>query len=299
VIDLLLSYRHLEKLRSTYTLSLIQQVSPETQRLHTTFNQKGTVTGRLASSQPNLQNIPVKTTNGRLIRRAFCAPEGKTLVFFDYSQIELRLMAHLSQDPFLIKAYQEGADIHKQTAMLVLGLREDEIGPQQRQIAKTVNFGLLYGMSAYGLSQQLQLSPKKAQEFIDIYFEQFPAVRIYMTAMRDFAKEHGYVTTLLGRKIPIRVEGRRGSAEHAWRAAINGPLQGSASDLIKKAMIDVQKIVYDTGAKMLLQVHDELIFESNTETAEQLVLLIKPVMESAMSLDVPLIAQSKIAARWE
>lgn len=300
VIDVILSYRQLEKLRSTYTMSLVQQISPKTGRLHTTFDQKGTITGRLASSQPNLQNIPVKSANGREIRSAFCAPEGKSLVFFDYSQIELRLMAHMSQDPVLLQSYLAGADIHRQTAMLVLGLEDHEIGPEHRQIAKTVNFGLLYGMSAYGLSEQLQISPKKAQQFIDIYFERFPRIKDYMQSMRDFAKEHGYVTTLTGRKIPIKVEARRGGSEHAWRAAINGPLQGTASDLIKKAMIDLQPLLKEIpGTKMLLQVHDELIFECDADKAILLIERVKKVMQEAMRFDVPIIVESKIAQRWE
>lgn len=300
VIELLLSYRHLEKLRSTYTTSLVQQISPQTHRLHTTFDQKGTITGRLASSQPNLQNIPVKTMNGRQIRSAFCAPEGKVLVFFDYSQIELRLMAHMSQDPTLLAAYRQGDDIHRQTAMLILGLSESDVGPEHRQLAKTVNFGLIYGMSAYGLSEQLQISPKKAAEFIDTYFEQFPKIKEYMQAMRDFAKEHGYVRTLLGRKIPIRLGTGRGAGEHAWRAAINGPLQGTASDLIKKAMIDLQPVLqHFEGTRMLLQVHDELIFECPQDKALSLVAAVTPVMEGALELDIPLIVGSKIASRWE
>lgn len=300
VIDVILSYRQLEKLRSTYTLSLVQQISPVTGRLHTTFDQKGTITGRLASSQPNLQNIPVKSANGREIRSAFCAPEGKSLVFFDYSQIELRLMAHMSHDQVLRQAYMEGADIHRQTAMRVLGLQDAEIGPEHRQVAKTVNFGLLYGMSAYGLSEQLQISPKKAQQFIDIYFEEFPRIKDYMQSMRDFAKQHGYVTTLTGRRIPIKVEARRGGSEHAWRAAINGPLQGTASDLIKKAMIELQPVIKAiSGTKMLLQVHDELIFECDTEKAPLLIERVKKVMQEAMVFDVPLIVESKIAQRWE
>lgn len=300
VIEAILAHRHLEKLRSTYTTSLIEQRDLRTGRLHTTFDQKGTVTGRLASSKPNLQNIPVKTANGRLIRQAFCAPEGRTLVFFDYSQIELRLMAHMSQDPCLLEAYRQGADIHIQTAIQVLQLPEHEVGPEQRQVAKTVNFGLLYGMSAYGLSQQLHIPVKEAQKFIDIYFEQFPSVRQYMQSMREFAQQHSYVSTLWGRRIPIRHEGRRGAAEHAWRAAINGPLQGTASDLIKKAMVDLQPVLTGMpGTEMLLQVHDELIFETPLENAASLRDRVVPVMEAAMSLDIPLVVDAKIAPRWE
>lgn len=299
-IGQILAHRHLEKLRTTYTTSLVDQVDGQTGRLHTTFDQKGTVTGRLASSKPNLQNIPVKSANGRLIRQAFCAAPGKVLVFFDYSQIELRLMAHFSQDLRLLEAYQQGEDIHRQTAMRVLGLAESEIGAQQRQIAKTVNFGLLYGMSAYGLSQQLQIPIGRAQEFIDTYFEQFPMVRGYMQSMREFAQQHGYVETLWGRQIPIRTEGRRGSQEHAWRAAINGPLQGTASDLIKKAMIDLQPLLQENPqTQMLLQVHDELIFETPQGHEGALIEQVRPVMEAAMHLDVPLVVEAKTGMRWE
>ncbi len=262
---LLLEHRALSKLKSTYTDKLPQMVNARTGRVHTTFSQATAVTGRLASSDPNLQNIPVRTPEGRRIREAFIAPPGHVIVSADYSQIELRIMAHLSGDPALVKAFHEGADIHKATAAEIFGVPLAEVTTDQRRYIKAVNFGLIYGMGAFGLAQQLGIERGAAQQFIDRYFQRYPGVAAYMQATREFAREHGYVETVFGRRLwlpDIKAAGgpRRAGAE---RAAINAPMQGTAADLVKLAMIAVRDWLRHErlATKLLLQVHDELVLE--------------------------------------
>ena len=245
----LLEHRALSKLKSTYTDKLPQMVNPQTGRVHTTFSQATAVTGRLASTDPNLQNIPVRTAEGRRIREAFIAPPGSVIVSADYSQIELRIMAHLSSDPALLRAFHEGADIHRATAADIFGVPLAEVTTDQRRYIKAVNFGLIYGMSAFGLAQQLGIERGAAQQFIDKYFQQYPGVAEYMQRTREFAREHGYVETVFGRRLwlpDINAAGgpRRAGAE---RAAINAPMQGTAADLVKLAMIAVQRL--DSSAR--------------------------------------------------
>ena len=261
----LLEHRALSKLKSTYTDKLPQMVNRETGRVHTTFSQATAVTGRLASSDPNLQNIPVRTAEGRRIREAFIAPAGSVIVSADYSQIELRIMAHLSSDPALVKAFHEGADIHKATAADIFGVPVAEVTTDQRRYIKAVNFGLIYGMGAFGLAQQLGIERSAAQQFIDRYFQRYPGVRVYMEQTREFAREHGYVETVFGRRLwlpDIKAAGgpRRAGAE---RAAINAPMQGTAADLVKLAMIAVRDWIRAErlATKLVLQVHDELVLE--------------------------------------
>ena len=263
---LLLEHRALTKLKSTYTDKLPQMVNTRTGRVHTTFSQATAVTGRLASSDPNLQNIPVRTAEGRRIREAFIAPPGHAVVSADYSQIELRIMAHLSGDAALVKAFKEGADIHRATAAEIFGVPLSTVTSEQRRYIKAVNFGLIYGMGAFGLSQQLGIERAAAQQFIDRYFQRYPGVAEYMQHTREFARDHGYVETVFGRRLwlpDIKAAGgpRRAGAE---RAAINAPMQGTAADLVKLAMIAVQEWLDSEklGTKLVLQVHDELVFEA-------------------------------------
>jgi DNA polymerase-1 len=299
IIPLLLEYRQLEKLRSTYTTSLLQQVDMITHRLHTTYHQTGTITGRLASSSPNLQNIPIKSKYGRKIRQAFIASPGYVLLSLDYSQIELRLMAHFSADPVLLEAYKKEQDIHKKTASTLFECGIETINDEQRQIAKTVNFGLIYGMSAWGLAKQLHITRDQAQHFIDTYFQQYPYVLAYMESMKQFAAEHGYVETLLGRRIPIERQ-KKTLSQNAFRAAINGPLQGTASDLIKLAMLSIDKNLqdYNEEIRLLLQVHDELIFEVKEEVAQIWAEKIATIMSDSLVLAVPLSVNSAFGSNW-
>jgi DNA polymerase-1 len=300
IISLILEYRQLEKLRSTYTFSLIQQIHAKTKRIHTNYHQTGTITGRLSSSSPNLQNIPIKSQYGRKIRQAFIAKPGYLLLSLDYSQIELRLMAHFSNDSNLLNAYNNQQDIHIRTASNLFDRPLATVTDQQRQLAKTVNFGLIYGMSAWGLAKQLHISREQAQAFIDSYFKQYPGVKTYMESMKTFAAEHGYVTTLSGRRIPIDIKSKNNPSQNAFRAAINGPLQGTASDLIKLAMLDIAKEIYShqDEIELLLQVHDELIFEVKSEFAESWAKKICTLMESVLALNVPLKVNYQLHLNW-
>ncbi|WP_110458404.1 DNA polymerase I [Shewanella algidipiscicola] len=301
---ILLEHRSLSKLKSTYTDKLPLMVDANTGRVHTSYHQANAATGRLSSSEPNLQNIPIRTEEGRRIRHAFIAGEGRKILAADYSQIELRIMAHLSQDPGLLSAFAEGKDIHSATAAEVFGVDFSEVSSEQRRRAKAVNFGLIYGMSAFGLARQLDIPRAEAQKYIDIYFKRYPGVLKYMEETRAAAAEQGYVSTLFGRRLYLpaikdRNAMRRQAAE---RAAINAPMQGTAADIIKKAMIDVAHwIASDTQGEitMIMQVHDELVFEVDSDKAESLKEKVCQLMASAASLDVELLAEAGIGDNWE
>jgi DNA polymerase-1 len=300
---LVLEYRSLSKLQSTYTDRLPEQVNPDTGRVHTSYHQAVTSTGRLSSSDPNLQNIPVRTDEGRRIRQAFVAPAGYRLVSADYSQIELRIMAHFSGDKHMIAAFAEGQDIHRATAAEIFGMDLEAVTNDQRRNAKAINFGLIYGMSAFGLSRQLGLGAKEAQEWIDRYFARYPGVRNYMDQVRARARETGYVETLLGRRIhlPEIRSGNPARRSGAERLAINAPVQGSAADIIKLAMIQLDQ---QLGAKypevrMVMQVHDELVLEVPEKQVVHVSRLLKDCMSSAMALDVPLEVEAGVGMNWD
>ncbi len=299
---LVLEYRQLAKLKSTYSDALLEQVNPKTSRIHTTFSQTVTSTGRLSSNDPNLQNIPVRTEEGRLIRKAFVAEKGKLLVSADYSQVELRLMADIADVKALKQAFADGLDIHASTASQVFGIPLEGMDPMMRRRAKAINFGIIYGISAFGLAGQLEISRTEAASYIDAYFAKYPEIKAYMEKTIDEARRQGYVTTIFGRRcyvegIADKNPARRGFSE---RAAINAPIQGSAADIIKKAMPEVAKALPASGldAVMLLQVHDELIFEVPAENAEKTASLAKSIMEKTVSLSVPLIADTGIGENW-
>ncbi len=300
---LLLEHRSVSKLKSTYTDKLPQMVNPHTGRVHTTFSQATAVTGRLASSDPNLQNIPVRTAEGRRIREAFIAPPGHVLVSADYSQIELRIMAHLSEDPALLKAFAEGRDIHRATAGEIFGVPPEDVTADQRRYIKAVNFGLIYGMGAFGLAQQLSIERGAAQQFIDRYFARYPGVAAYMQRTRELAREQGYVETVFGRRLwlaDIKAGGgpRRAAAE---RAAINAPMQGTAADLIKLAMIAVQGWLdrERLATRLLLQVHDELVLEVPKAEAERVKRDLPGYMTGVTTLRVPLVVDVGVGANWD
>jgi DNA polymerase-1 len=300
---ILLEHRALAKLKSTYTDKLGQMVNRHTGRVHTTFSQATAVTGRLASSDPNLQNIPVRTAEGRRIREAFIARPRNVILSADYSQIELRIMAHLSADPALVKAFHEGADIHRATAADIFGVSTGEVTTEQRRYIKAVNFGLIYGMGAFGLAQQLGIERSAAQQFIDRYFQRYPGVAAYMRSTRDFAREHGFVETVFGRRLwlpDIKAAGgpRRAAAE---RAAINAPMQGTAADLVKLAMIAVSAWLRKgrLATKLLLQVHDELVFEVPDAELERVRVELPGEMTRVATLDVPLVVDVGVGPNWE
>ena len=298
----LVEHRGLSKLKSTYTDKLPQMVNPQTGRVHTSYHQAVTATGRLSSSDPNLQNIPIRNEEGRRIRQAFIAREGFTVVAADYSQIELRIMAHLSQDQGLINAFTQGKDIHRSTAAEIFGVALDEVTSEQRRNAKAINFGLIYGMSAFGLSRQLGIGRADAQSYMDLYFKRYPGVQTFMHDIREKAKAQGYVETLFGRRLYLpdinSSNGMRRKA--AERVAINAPMQGTAADIIKRAMIQLdQKLQNDPDIAMIMQVHDELVFEVRSEKVEFYSKLIKTQMESAADLVVPLIVEVGQGTNWD
>ena len=298
---LILEYRGLSKLKSTYTDGLQKQANNNSARVHTSYHQALTATGRLSSTDPNLQNIPIRAEIGRQIRKAFVAPEGRVLLAADYSQIELRLMAHLSQDEALVHAFQHGQDVHRRTAAEVLGIELEDVTHDQRRQAKAVNFGLLYGMSEFGLIRQLGFSREESQNYIKQYFHRYPGIYEYMQRTRQIASEQGFVETILGRRlytpdIDARNMMVRKAAE---RAAINAPLQGSAADIIKIAMIEVDKMLPKDQAKMLLQVHDELVFEVDADLADELAPKLADIMQSVMKLSVPLIVEVGKGNNWD
>ena len=299
----ILEYRGLAKLRSTYTDKLPEMVNPDTGRVHTSYHQAGAATGRLSSTDPNLQNIPIRTDDGRRIRKAFVAPAGRKLVACDYSQIELRIMAHLSQDPGLVRAFESGADIHKATAAEVFGRTLEDVTGNERRAAKAINFGLMYGMSAFGLARQLGIARGEAQDYIALYFSRYPGVRDYMERTRQQARELGYVETVFGRRLYLEYinKGTQGQRAGAERAAINAPMQGTAADIIKRAMIGVDAWLADhrERALMILQVHDELVFEADADFVPTLLEEASARMAAAAQLSVPLVVDSGVGDNWE
>lgn len=300
---ILMEYRGLAKLKSTYTDKLPQMINPRTGRVHTSYHQAVTATGRLSSADPNLQNIPIRTEQGRRIRQAFIAPEGCCIVAADYSQIELRIMAHLSGDPGLLAAFSDGLDVHKATAAEVFGVALDDVDSEQRRSAKAINFGLIYGMSAFGLARQLHVGRHQAQEYIDRYFDRYPGVKRYMDETRVQAAERGYVETLGGRRLYLpEINARNGMRRQAAeRTAINAPMQGTAADIIKKAMITLHNWLDSktVEARMIMQVHDELVFEVKAGDVEQFTQEVSRQMEQAMSLKVPLLVDIGVGANWD
>ena len=299
----ILEYRGLAKLRSTYTDKLPEMVNPDTGRVHTSYHQSGAATGRLSSSDPNLQNIPIRTEDGRRIRRAFVAPPGRKILACDYSQIELRIMAHLSEDPGLVRAFEQGVDVHRATAAEVFGRAMDEVTPNERRAAKAINFGLMYGMSAFGLARNLGIDRGQAQDYVALYFSRYPGVRDFMERMRQQARDQGYVETLEGRRLYLndihaRNQGLRAGAE---RAAINAPMQGTAADIIKRAMVKVDDWLQGQAgqARMILQVHDELVFETESEFLDTLRLNVVELMSSSVQLRVPLVVDAGVGDNWD
>jgi len=298
-----LDWRQLSKLKSTYTDALQDHINPETGRVHTSYAIAGASTGRLASTDPNLQNIPIRTEEGRRIREAFIAEGGKTLVALDYSQIELRILAHIADIPALKQAFADGLDIHAMTASEMFDVPLDEMTPEIRRRAKAINFGVIYGISGFGLARNLRIPRSEAQGFIDRYFERFPGIRTYMDDTKAFAKEHGYVQTLFGRKIhtpEINAKGPRAGFAH--RAAINAPIQGTAADVIRRAMVRMPDAIADLPAKMLLQVHDELLFEVEDSAVDETITRAKDIMENAadpvVHLDVNLVVDAGHGQNW-
>lgn len=301
---LILEYRGLAKLKSTYTDKLPRMINPETGRVHTSYHQAVTATGRLSSTDPNLQNIPIRNEQGRRIRQAFIAPHGYKILAVDYSQIELRIMAHLSGDKALLDAFREGKDIHAATAAEIMGTPIDLVSTEQRRRAKAVNFGLIYGMSAFGLAKQLGISRGEAQDYMNKYFERYPGVMQYMEDTRSAASEQGYVETIFSRRLFLpEIQSRNGiRRKAAERAAINAPMQGTAADIIKKAMLLVDEWIEKEGdgrVKLLMQVHDELVFEVQESALAEIETKVQQLMESAATLEVPLIAESGHGDNWD
>ena len=299
---IILQYRTLAKLKSTYTDSLIKIENPLTKRIHTSYQQAVTSTGRLSSTEPNLQNIPIRTAEGRRIREAFVPEKGNVLISADYSQIELRIMAHLSKDKNLTHAFNNNLDIHSATAAEVFGVNLEDVTQDQRRSAKAINFGLMYGMSAFGLTRQLDIPRAEAQKYLDTYFERYTGVKDYIANTKAQAKEDMFVETIMGRRLYLNEinAGNGLRRQAAERAAINAPLQGSAADIIKKAMIDIQDFLEKEmpKVKVIMQVHDELIFEAPKENAEEVLSKMKAMMEKAVKLDIPLIADAAIGTNW-
>ncbi|EGQ7698772.1 DNA polymerase I [Vibrio vulnificus] len=302
--SVIMEYRGLAKLKSTYTDKLPKMINPHTGRVHTSYHQAVTATGRLSSTDPNLQNIPIRNEEGRRIRQAFVAPHGYKILAVDYSQIELRIMAHLSGDQALLDAFQQGKDIHAATAAEIMGVSIEQVSSEQRRRAKAVNFGLIYGMSAFGLAKQLGIPRGEAQAYMDKYFERYPGVMQYMEDTRSNASQHGYIETIFGRRLHLpeitsRNVMRRKAAE---RAAINAPMQGTAADIIKKAMLLVDQWIQEEGngrVKLLMQVHDELVFEVEESCLTEIESKVQQLMESAAQLNVPLVAEAGHGDNWD
>jgi DNA polymerase-1 len=297
-----LDWRQVQKLKSTYADALQTYINPRTGRIHTSFSMAGAATGRLASSDPNLQNIPIRTEEGRKLRGAFTVPDGSLLLSADYSQIELRLLAHVADIPELKKAFDAGLDIHASTAALVFGGEAETIDPALRRQAKAINFGIIYGISPFGLARQLQVPQGDAKAFIEAYFARYPGVKAYMDRAKAFALEHGYVTTAFGRRIwtPGIKDKNPARRNFQERAAINAPLQGAAADIIKIAMAQIPEALKAAGlsSRMLLQVHDELLFEAVEAELDKTAKVAKHVMESAVTLSVPLLVETGSAKTW-
>jgi DNA polymerase-1 len=302
VAGFILDYRQLSKLKSTYIDALPELVNSKTGRIHTSFNQTRTATGRLSSSDPNLQNIPIRGEQGKQIREAFIAPSGSSLLGADYSQIDLRALAHLSQDKNLMDAFQRDEDIHAATAAQLFGVTTTEVTADMRRLAKTVNFGVIYGMSEYGLEQATELSRAEAAQFIEAYFKKYPGVKQYLESTKQRARETGNVQTLLGRKraIPEINSSNRQVREAAERMAINMPVQGTSADIIKVAMINLYREMNHRHlkSKMLLQVHDELVFEVPQEEITDMVELVPLLMSTALELSAPLKVDTKSGSKW-
>ena len=300
---LLLQYRSLSKLKSTYTDKLPLEINPATGRIHTSYHQAVAATGRLSSSDPNLQNIPIRSAEGRQIRQAFVVPKGQVMVAADYSQIELRIMAHLSKDEGLLNAFATGQDVHKATAAEVFGVTVEQVSSDQRRSAKAINFGLIYGMSAFGLAKQLGISRAQSQDYIGRYFTRYPGVQEYMDHTKAIAAEQGYVETIYGRRLylPDIKASNAIARQAAERTAINAPMQGTAADIIKRAMVSVDAWLASSGlnARMTMQVHDELIFEVDASQVDKLVVGIKSAMEGAAELLVPLIVDVGVGDNWD
>jgi DNA polymerase-1 len=300
---LILEYRGVAKLKSTYTDKLPEQINPQTGRIHTSYHQAIAATGRLSSSDPNLQNIPVRTPEGRRIRQAFIAPPGSTLVAADYSQIELRIMAHLSGDASLRTAFAEDRDVHQATAAEVLGIPLETVTADQRRSAKAVNFGLIYGMSAFGLARQLGIGRSEAQKYVDLYFERYPGVKRYMDETRQRARDAGFVETIFGRRLYLPEINSRNQAlrQYAERSAINAPMQGTAADIIKRAMIEVDAWLEAsrTPARLIMQVHDELVLEVADEAVTATVERVRQHMMRAAELSVPLKVDVGMGRNWD
>ena len=299
----ILEYRALAKLKSTYTDKLPAEINSRTGRIHTSYHQAVAATGRLSSSDPNLQNIPVRTPAGRRIRQAFIAPPGYKLLAADYSQIELRIMAHLSEDPGLLAAFAADIDIHRATAAEVFGISPDEVSDDERRSAKAINFGLIYGMSAFGLARQLGIDRGQAREYVDLYFSRYPGVKDYMDRTRERARKHGYVSTVYGRRLYLpEIDSRNHQRrQYAERSAINAPMQGTAADIIKRAMIQVDEWLTSSGAdaRVIMQVHDELVFEVIEPECAEIAREVQRIMESAASLSVPLKVDFGFGANWD
>ena len=299
----MLDWRALSKLKSTYTDKLPQMVNPATGRVHTHYGQAVAVTGRLSSNDPNLQNIPIRTAEGRRIREAFIAPPGHVIVSADYSQIELRIMAHLSGDEALLHAFTAGLDVHRATAAEVFGLVPDQVSSEQRRYAKVINFGLIYGMSSFGLAKALSIDNTAARNYIERYFERYPGVKRYMDETKQTAKAQGYVETVFGRRLILpeinSPNGPRRSA--AERAAINAPMQGTAADLIKKAMLAVQAVLQggQRATRMIMQVHDELVFEVPEAEVDWVKAEVPKLMAGVAELKVPLLAEVGVGPNWD
>ncbi len=300
---LILEFRSLSKLKSTYTEKLPAEVSPVTGRIHTSYRQAVAATGRLSSSDPNLQNIPVKSEEGRRIRQAFIPANGYTMVAADYSQIELRIMAHISKDPGLLAAFAAGIDIHSATASEIFGIDVTAVNKEHRRKAKAINFGLIYGMSAFGLAKQLDINRGQAQEYIDLYFDRYPGVKQYMEITKENARANGYVETIFGRRLYLR-DIKASNAmrrQYAERTAINAPMQGTAADIIKRAMINVDNVIQhqQLECRMIMQVHDELVFEIANDKVDEIIEIINHTMSSAADLAVPLIVDIGIGKNWD
>jgi len=302
----ILDWRQLSKLKSTYTDSLQNHINAETGRVHTSFSMAATSTGRLASTDPNLQNIPVRTEEGREIRKAFVPEEGNVLVSLDYSQIELRILAHMADIDALKSAFADGQDIHAATASAMFGVPLAEMTPEIRRRAKAINFGVIYGISGHGLGRNLRIPRGEAQAFIDAYFEQFPGIRDYMNLMKFNAKRDGYVETLFGRRIHTpNINSKGPQKSYQERVAINAPIQGTAADVIRRAMVRVPGVLAreKLSARMLLQVHDELVFECPADEAEPLIEHVRAVMENAadpvVRFSTPLVVDAGQGANWQ
>jgi DNA polymerase-1 len=300
---LLLEFRGMSKLKSTYTDKLPQQINPKTGRVHTSYHQAVAATGRLSSSDPNLQNIPIRSEEGRKIRQAFIAPPGYKIVAADYSQIELRIMAHLSGDAGLLAAFSQGVDVHSATAAEVFDVPLEQVTHDLRRSAKAINFGLIYGMSAFGLAQQLGLARNQAQDYINLYFSRYPGVKQYMDTIREQAKQQGFVETIFGRRLYLPDINARNAAQrqYAERTAINAPMQGTAADIIKRAMLACDAWIHDSGAdvKMIMQVHDELVFEVAKNQLDDSIASLRNIMSAAAELQVPLLVEAGYGDNWD